>query len=72
MIKVTGFQFIPIHNFVPSVQKNSFSENITEKFKDKKGNEITKVLGNKGELDAFGDQRYIALSNGFNNNNYNI
>jgi hypothetical protein len=66
MIKVTGFQFIPIHNFVPSVQKNSFTENITKEEKDKNGKTIKKVLGNKGELDAFGDQRYIALSNGFN------
>jgi hypothetical protein len=73
MIKVTGFQFIPIHNFVPSVQKNSFTENITKEEKDKNGKTIKKVLGNKGELDAFGDQRYIALSNGFKaSNNYNI
>ena len=68
MIKVTGFQFIPIHNFIPSVQKNSFTENITKRETDKNGKGITKVLGNKGELDAFGDQKYIALSNGFNNN----
>jgi hypothetical protein len=73
MIKVTGFQFIPIHNFVPSVQKNSFTEDITKEEKDKNGKTIKKVLGNKGELDAFGDQRYIALSNGFKaSNNYNI
>ena len=26
MIKVTGFEFIPIHDFVPSVQKNTFSK----------------------------------------------
>jgi hypothetical protein len=25
MIKVTGFEFIPIHNFVPSVQKNRYT-----------------------------------------------
>jgi hypothetical protein len=73
MIKVSGFQFIPIHDFVPSVQKNSFTENITKEEKDKNGKTIKKVLGNKGELDAFGDQRYIALSNGFKaSNNYNI
>ena len=24
MIKVSGFQFIPIHNFVPNVQQNIF------------------------------------------------
>jgi hypothetical protein len=26
IIKVTGFQFIPIHNFVPNKQKNNYSE----------------------------------------------
>lgn len=46
MIKVTGFKFIPIHDFVPSVQKNTFRRN------------------NLGELTKFGDERYIALSNG--------
>jgi hypothetical protein len=72
MIKVTGFQFIPIHDFVPSVQKNSFTENITKEEKNKKGKKIKKVLGTKGELDAFGDQKYIALSNRSNDDNYKI
>jgi hypothetical protein len=36
MIKVTGFQFIPIHDFVPSVQKNRFGENNQEEI-DKYG-----------------------------------
>ena len=44
MIKVTGFQFTPIHDFVPSVQKNDFDTN--------------------GELISYGDEKYIALSNG--------
>ena len=26
MIKVSGFSFIPIHDFVPSIQKNKFNE----------------------------------------------
>jgi hypothetical protein len=26
MIKVTGFQFIPIHNFVPRIQQNTFND----------------------------------------------
>ena len=63
MIKVSGFSFIPIHNFVPSIQKNVFAE--------------TKNAGQKGEytqgdLATFGPERYIALSNGLNsrNNNY--
>ena len=48
MIKVSGFNFIPIHNFVPRVQKNNFNSD--------------------GALKSFGDERYIALSNGFNQN----
>jgi len=59
IIKVSGFNFTPIHNFVPNVQKNVFAE--------------TKNAGQKGEytpgdLDVFGPERYISLSNGFNNN----
>jgi hypothetical protein len=72
MIKVTGFQFIPIHNFVPSVQKNSFTEDITKKEENKNGEIITKVLGTKGKLDVFGNQKYIALSNRSNDDNYKI
>jgi len=53
MIKVTGFKFIPIHDFVPAVQKNTFGKN------------------NEGELTKYGDERYIALSNGLTTN-YNL
>ena len=53
MIKVSGFNFIPIHNFVPNIQKNVFN-NDTD--------------AGKGPLTEFGEQRYIALSNGFNQN----
>jgi len=48
MIKVSGFNFIPIHEFVPSVQKNSFNSN--------------------GKLSKFGQERYISLKNGVNDN----
>jgi hypothetical protein len=59
IINVSGFSFIPIHNFVPNVQKNMFQ---TPTDKDNpSGN-------SKGNLKSFGDERYIALSNGFNNN----
>lgn len=61
MIKVSGFSFIPIHNFVPSIQKNEFGAT------NKKG------PGVEGDLATFGEQRYIALSNGLNrrgDNNY--
>ena len=56
MIKVSGFSFIPIHNFVPSIQKNEFGAT------NKKG------PGVEGDLATFGDERYIALSNGFTQN----
>ena len=56
MIKVSGFSFIPIHNFVPSVQKNVFSEVV--------GDNVT----TKGDIKTFGPERYIALSNGFSTN----
>jgi hypothetical protein len=49
IIKVTGFQFIPIHNFVPRVQNNKYE-------------------GAVGGISKYGDERYIALNNGFNNN----
>lgn len=51
MIKVTGFQFVPIHTFIPQVQDNTY---------DKDGNVAT-----------YGNERYIALSNGVESaNNY--
>jgi len=53
MIRVTGFNFKPIHDFVPRLQQNSY-------------------LRDKGKINAFGNERYIALSNGggIDNNNY--
>jgi len=52
MVKVTGFQFTPIHNFRPSIQT------------------ITTPMGDADLTDtnSYGDERYIALSNGYNNN----
>ena len=56
MVKVTGFSFKPIHNFIPQVQKNSYNTNFQE--------------GSKF-VSKYGDERYIALSNeGANVNNY--
>jgi len=48
MIKVTGFNFTPIHTFIPEVQKN--------------------IYGEDKNVASFGEQRYIALNNGYNNN----
>jgi len=53
MIKVSGFGFTPIHDFVPSIQKNDFNKDTD---------------AGKGKLTEFGEQRYIALSNAFNQN----
>ena len=59
IIEVSGFNFIPIHDFVPQVQQNTFDNKFTG--------------GPEGEgtgdvLSQFGKQRYISLANKFNNN----
>jgi len=59
IIEVSGFNFIPIHSFVPQVQQNKFNNKFTG--------------GPEGEgsgdvLSTFGNERYIALKNNFNNN----
>ena len=57
MIKVGGFDFIPIHNFVPSIQKNTFGK-ITEQ------NPV-------GDIKTLGPERYISLATGTKDNQYN-
>ena len=54
-VNVTGFNFIPIHNFVPRIQQNEYFGALTE---DGNGNYISK----------FGEERFIALTNAKNNN----
>ena len=56
IIKVSGFNFIPIHNFVPNVQKNIFAK------------DNTSGSSAEGNLDVFGPERYISLSNSGGNN----
>ena len=51
IINVSGFEFIPIHDFVPNVQKNDFKLGTSE------GPSV------EGDLSIFGDERYISLSN---------
>ena len=59
IINVSGFNFIPIHNFVPNIQKNTFEE-------------INQEGPNaSGDLTTFGPERYISLSNG-RTQNYNV
>jgi len=71
MIKVSGFNFIPIHNFVPNVQKNTFS--LDDKTLLSNISASNAGLGQNldvvGDLATFGPERYIALSNG-NSTNY--
>ena len=56
IIKVSGFNFIPIHDFVPSIQKNFY------------GGDTNTNDNNLGKVSTFGDQRYISLSNEINSN----
>ncbi len=56
IIKVSGFSFIPIHNFVPNLQKNIFASTSNS------GSSV------EGDLDIFGPERYISLSNSEGNN----
>lgn len=53
-ISVTGFEFIPIHNFVPKLQANNYNGE--------------KVPGGGNYISSFGKQRFIALKNASNNN----
>ena len=59
IINVTGFNFIPIHNFIPQIQKNDYNATFT-------GGTFGTGTGNV--LSAHGAQRYLALTNGFSTN----
>ena len=71
IIKVSGFNFIPIHNFVPNVQKNKFSLTDMKLLSNISASNANpgQNLNVVGNLAVFGDERYIALSNG-NSTNY--
>ena len=53
MMKVSGFNFKPIHNFVPRLQQNDYD-----------GLEVN----GSTFVSSWGDERYIALENQFGNN----
>ena len=55
MVKVTGFTFRPIHNFIPQLQKNLYA-----------GQDI----GGGKFVSKYGDERFIALANEGGVNNY--
>ena len=63
IIRVTGFNFTPIHNFVPRKQRLTFIE----------GNIDDNADDDTGFVNTYGPQQFIALSNGpgNENNNYN-
>jgi hypothetical protein len=66
MIKVSSFTFTPIHNFVPRKQINTYGgTGVATGGTDEKGNPL---YGD--QVSSFGDQRFIALSNG-SSENYN-
>ncbi len=54
IINVSGFTFIPIHDFVPRVQQNSFSGG--------------KVDGGGNFISRYGNERYINLKGGLGSN----
>ena len=62
VIRVTNFTFIPIHEFVPSKQGLESRLIVPE------GEENTITKASLNDINTYGDQRYIALSNGSTNN----
>ena len=56
IINVSGFEFIPIHNFVPRVQQNKFRNG-------------KKLPGGGTFIDSYGKEQYIQLA-AFSGNNY--
>ena len=58
IINVSGFNFIPIHEFVPRVQQNSFN------------NSTFDGVG-ANWIESYGRERYLALNNG-KSNNYDV
>jgi hypothetical protein len=58
IIRVTGFNFIPIQRFLPRIQQNGYANNFAN------GSSASNV----GFAREYGDEQYIALTNGFTNN----
>ena len=64
MIKVSGFTFKPIQNFVPSLQENIFgTEN---EALEAIANGTLPVSSGTGDIATYGPQRYIALTDSTN------
>jgi hypothetical protein len=65
MIRVSGFNFTPIHTFAPQKQDNDYG------IKGNPGELLNTIKGVNyyaNNVTTFGDQRFIALSTGDNNN----
>ena len=60
IIKVSGVNFIPIHEFVPRLQQNTFSDKNTYE-----------GMNGGNWIETYGRERYLALNNG-DNNNYDV
>jgi hypothetical protein len=58
IIRVTGFSFTPIHNFVPRKQQLTFTNKDT----------TDSVNDDTGFVQSYDNERFIALSNGVSNN----
>jgi hypothetical protein len=58
IIRVTGFNFIPIQRFLPRIQQNGYANNFAN----------GSSANNVGFAREYGDEQYIALTNGFTNN----
>jgi hypothetical protein len=67
IIKVSGFNFTPIHTFAPQKQKNTYGSDtrLVQTLTDEEGGTSYYYANN---VTTFGDQRFIALSTGDNNN----
>ena len=59
IIRVTGFNFTPIHNFVPRKQQLTFTN---------RGTLEDSVSDDTGFVQTYDNERFIALSNGISNN----
>ena len=59
IVKVTGFTFVPIHNFVPKIQRNFYG-----------GNKNPAENAN-GPISTYGNEKYIGLTTSGDGDNYN-
>jgi hypothetical protein len=63
IIRVSGFNFTPIHNFVPRKQTNTYEGTKILAGRDKDGNQLR-----GDQVSTFGPERFIALNTGDHNN----